>query len=1352
MRVFIVEDEALVAMELADRLSELGYAVVGTVARGEAALAECPGTRPDVVLMDVHLSGKLDGVMTAERLRPVLDAPVVFLTAYSDDAVLQRALATGPAAYLVKPFDIRELHATLQAVFYKHQYERSLRDANRRLEEQVRLRTASLAASEARLVEAQRIAQMGDWELDLATGAIFWSAPLYRIFGRDPEAFRPTLDAYFSEIVHPDDEADLRIAYQEVLESGEPRSAEHRVSLPGGRECWVSVVAAAERDGAGRPVRLRGIAQDITARKQAEAALREANTTLEWRVQQRTNQLAQSERFSSGILDAMGAQLAVLDASGTIVATNRAWRLFGRTAGADSDGPGLGENYLEICDRVAADPEAGGEADDARSMGEGIRGVLSGRLASFAHEYPCDVGGARRWFVARVAPFTSDGPPMAVVTHDDVTLVHEAVERAEEGERVFASLSLASPVGVFRTGATGRCEYVNRRWCDLTGLAEADALGDGWVQALHPDDRARVARDWEAAAKAGSMFRSEYRFVQPGGRQVWVLGQAVPLTGPTGEATGMIGTLTEITDRKTIERAMHALATELISLYGQDYYDAALRRLVELTGADVAFVTRFDPLHSDELRTPVLLEFGQRRVGLSCPLAGTPCADVRPGAGRVVTAGLQAAYPTDARLRAWQAESYAGEALVDHSGRVLGTVALVYRRPLHDAETVSTILRLFAVAISAEIAQDRDRRRYEDLFEFAPSGLVLSDRQGRIVMVNRRAEELFGWDAAELVGQPIEVLVPPGSRAGHVQLRAAYQQDATRRTMAAGRRMLVAQHRNGSRFPVEIELAPVETEEGQMIAASVRDVSERVAADNALESARRHLEDTIESTAQAMILYDAEDRIALLNNHFRAMYPELEDVLRPGVPFETMLRAAVERGVLPTPADGDAERVIAERLAIHARADGLPSIRELPDGRTVRFCDYRSRDGGVVTVGTDITEQLAQEKRVREMQKMEAIGKLTGGMAHDFNNFLGVIIGSLDLLDDFTVGRPDARAMVESAREGAERAAELTRSLLAFARRQPLHPRPTDLRPHLESLGVLLSRTLGEDARLSLHVAPDLWPVMIDEAQFSSAIVNLANNARDAMPDGGELHLTAENVAHPDGTVDGLGELPPGDYVRVEVADSGIGIAPEMLPRIFEPFFTTKPAGHGTGLGLSMVYGFAQQSGGIVRVYSEVGHGTVVRMYLPRSMASGAARSSEPASAEAPRGHELILVVEDNDAIRRTVVSQLQSLGYQVLEAADGAAALRLLEERGDEVALVFSDVVMPGFPNGHELADLVEDWHPRTRILLTSGFPGDAWGRGARRTKRRLLSKPYRMMALAQAVRAAIDLPGADGDAGGSR
>ena len=395
---------------------------------------------------------------------------------------------------------------------------------------------------------------------------------------------------------------------------------------------------------------------------------------------------------------------------------------------------------------------------------------------------------------------------------------------------------------------------------------------------------------------------------------------------------------------------------------------------------------------------------------------------------------------------------------------------------------------------------------------------------------------------------------------------------------------------------------------------------------------------------------------------------------------------------------------------------------------------------GIVVALEDVTERQAVEEQLRQSQKMEAVGQLTGGLAHDFNNLLGVIVGNLDLLRErLSATDPEAAEILGEALGAALRGAELNRRLLAFSRRQPLRPRQLDVNALVRDAAGLLARALGEAVEVRLSLAPDLAPVVADPAQLEASLTNLAVNARDAMPRGGQLTIATRNAALDAGCAAAQAEMPPGDYVLLEVTDTGAGMPAEVLARAFEPFFTTKEAGKGTGLGLSMVYGFAKQSGGHVRIYSEVGHGTTVRLYLPRAVAK--ASEAETAAAEAPpppRGRERVLVVEDQEALRRVLLRQLAELGYEALEAEDARAALALLD-RGAPVDLLLTDVVMPGGMNGRELACEAQRRRPGLKTLFTSGFPDVGCGRsgdiplpeGAL-----LLGKPYRKEELARTLR----------------
>jgi CheY-like chemotaxis protein len=374
---------------------------------------------------------------------------------------------------------------------------------------------------------------------------------------------------------------------------------------------------------------------------------------------------------------------------------------------------------------------------------------------------------------------------------------------------------------------------------------------------------------------------------------------------------------------------------------------------------------------------------------------------------------------------------------------------------------------------------------------------------------------------------------------------------------------------------------------------------------------------------------------------------------------------------------------------------------------------------------------------------MEAVGQLTGGIAHDFNNILAVIIGMTELTASAVASDPKLKAMVQQIDEAAERGAQLVQRLLAFARKQPLRARVLDVNEAVNGAVAMLDRALGEDIALKTVLADGLWPAVIDPSQLEEAILNLAVNARDAMPNGGRLIIETTN-AHLD--MDYAAQNPgvtPGGYVAVIVTDSGTGMPPAIIERVFEPFFTTKEVGKGTGLGLSMVYGFLKQSQGHVKIYSELGHGTSFKLYFPRVVQSTASADTPDLatlSRALPSGHETILVVEDDPAVRQVAVNALGGLGYQIHQAPDGKTALDILHS-GSHIDLLFSDVIMPNGISGHDLAKAARQMRPDMKILLTSGYSEQFIAtRGDIGEDIQLLSKPYRRDKLATAVRSALN------------
>jgi len=491
----------------------------------------------------------------------------------------------------------------------------------------------------------------------------------------------------------------------------------------------------------------------------------------------------------------------------------------------------------------------------------------------------------------------------------------------------------------------------------------------------------------------------------------------------------------------------------------------------------------------------------------------------------------------------------------------------------------------------------------------------------------------------------------------------------------------------------------------------------------------------VESSPQAVIAVAPDRAVRLWNRAAEQIFGYTADEV-------------VGRDYPLVPPDGEAEfRELFQRACNGEVQRHMRVRRRRKDGKVVDirfsgapFYNADGKLGGVVYSLEDITDQLIADSILRQAQKMEAIGTLTGGMAHDFNNLLAVIIGNLDLLQEDLGANAAARERVEVAIDAALRGAELTRHLLAFSRRQPLQPRRIEINGLIANMTKLLARTLGEHVTIDFSPGQTPWPVVADAAQLESTLINLAVNARDAMPDGGALMIRTRN-AHIDEDYAAVEvDLKPGRYAMIEVSDTGIGMPPEIVARIFEPFFTTKAENKGTGLGLSMVFGFIKQSGGHVSVYSEVGRGTTFRLYLPCNTEGEVEDRADESVPEAlTTRNETILVVDDNAEMLRLVVRQLASLGYRTIEAANGPDALGVVE-RGAHIDLLFTDIVMPGGMSGIQLAEAARKQRPGLSVLFTSGFPAEATQRTfALSASERIISKPYRKQDLAREIRKAL-------------
>lgn len=430
------------------------------------------------------------------------------------------------------------------------------------------------------------------------------------------------------------------------------------------------------------------------------------------------------------------------------------------------------------------------------------------------------------------------------------------------------------------------------------------------------------------------------------------------------------------------------------------------------------------------------------------------------------------------------------------------------------------------------------------------------------------------------------------------------------------------------------------------------------------------------------------------------------------------------------------ELQVTPEESINTRHNG---IRVLHTTKIPVF-DEQGQPQYLVALCQDITDRKTAEMQLRQAQKMEAIGNLTGGVAHDFNNLLGIIIGNIDhlrsTLNDSDTVDPIIDQLASEALNAGLRGADLVKQLLSFARRQPLRSQHINVNELIDGIIRLLKRTLPADLEIELNLGAGVWPVNADPSQLGASLINIVNNARDAMPNGGVLTVSTTNQELDADLAAKHIDLLPGNYTMIEISDTGTGIPPEILSQIFEPFFTTKEQGKGTGLGLSMVFGFVKQSAGHVQVHSEAGRGTTFCLYLPQAPVT--ADAPEAVTSSKLDNHETVLAVEDNDGLRRVVKRQLNDLGYRVVEAQDGPSALKILESQ--PVDLLFSDIMMPGGMSGHDLATKAVARWPALKVLLTSGFPDTKLNGNYPTISAQLLSKPYRKEELAHALREVLD------------
>jgi len=864
------------------------------------------------------------------------------------------------------------------------------------------------------------------------------------------------------------------------------------------------------------------------------------------------------------------------------------------------------------------------------------------------------------------------------------------------------------------------------------------------IACYDPEFRPVIEAAFQHCVEAGELYELECLITAVGGQHKWISTTGQPVI-KDGKIVKVIGNIADITERKQMEDLQAFLAQTASSTADQPFFKVLARYLAQSLNMDFA---RIDRLEGDGLtaRTVATWRDGHFKENGTYALRDTPCGDMAGKTMCCFPADVRQHFPHDQGLLDLQAQSYIGTTLLSHTGKVIGLIVVIGRKPMTNRLLVEASLRMVSVRAAGELerldveeALRGSEQKWRNILVNTPQVGIALDPEARIVFANAYFLELTGWKEEEILGQNwFDLFIPEKVREEvrtifdkvmHSQETAGY---------STGENEIVT--RNGDLRNVVWSNVLTKNAAGYVVDVTCLgvDVTERKRAENLIRTHEHYLDTILQTAGDGFLVLDPKGKVVQVNDTYCRM---------SGYTRDEILGMSVAELDLDEGSVGFAARVkdiISKGSGLfesrHCRKDGsLFSVE-------ISVTWLKENGGQFISFCRDLTERKrAEEERQRlqeqlfQSQKMESVGRLAGGVAHDFNNMLGAILGHAELammkLGEDNLIRDDLKEIVFAA----SRSADITRQLLAFARKQIVLPKVLDLNQRVEEMLKMIRRLIGEDIDLLWLPGRNLWPLKMDPSQINQILVNLCVNARDAIAGAGKITIETGMVTFDAGYCDQHAEFVPGDFLLLAVSDNGRGMDRKTLNKLFEPFFTTKELGKGTGLGLATVYGIVKQNQGVINVYSEPGRGTTFNIYLPSHKEPMVEAKSEQ-QAYLERGCETILLVEDELVILKMTTMMLESLGYTVLATDNPSHACDLARAHDGRIHLLITDVIMP-LMNGRELAQQVLSLCPDIKCLFMSGYTANVIARhGVLQDGVQFLAKPFSMNDIALKVRQVLD------------